>query len=200
MKSFILGIAGYARCGKNSMARALEKVFSEKSILTKEYAFASELKKELNPLTTLNLGISTFTEDDKEKKIIRPLLICWGTQIWRELDTDHWVKKVDESIQNATFPHIALVTDVRFENESSWVQEKGGTILHLTRTIDGKPIEAGSLDEAKNDPIVKNKSNYCYEWGTFGDNFEQECYYKAKELVEKLFSENIPVWQKYFPI
>jgi hypothetical protein len=200
MKSFILGIAGYARCGKNSMARAISKVLVEKGILVKEYAFASELKKELNPLTTLNLGISTFTEDNKEKKIIRPLLICWGTQVWRELDEDHWVKKVDQVIKNDPLPHVAIITDVRFPNESSWVKENNGFVLHLSRTVNNQLIEAGSLDETKYDPLVKAMSDYCYEWGTFGDSFEEKCYYKAKDLIEEIFAENLTEWQKEYQI
>ncbi len=197
-KSYILAVSGVARCGKNLFASSLIRILNEAGIETKEYSFAKELKKEVNPLTALNLGISAFTEDDKEKAIIRPLLLCWGTDVWRKLDENHWVKKVEDVIKNSTVPHIAVVTDARFENECLWAQ-RNGFVFHVEKLKDGKVLPPNNKDEEKNDPIVKNLANYRHIWQTFGDDHANLGYYNVRELVNSLFSDKIPAWQKDFP-
>ena len=84
MKFSLIGLAGYARSGKNSFADFIGD--NSKSI-----SFAYALRKELDNFLIEKLGISAFTEDPKEKEIVRPLLVCWGTEIMRnQIDQDHW--------------------------------------------------------------------------------------------------------------
>ena len=47
-------------------------------------AFADELKKDVDSFLIEKLGISAFTENTKEKEIIRPMLTTWGTEIMRK--------------------------------------------------------------------------------------------------------------------
>lgn len=195
-----LVISGVARSGKNLMARSIIRFLTGKGISAKEYAFATELRKELNPLTTLNLGISAFTQDEAEKKIVRPLLMVWGTDIWRKLDENHWVKKIDAAIQNDAHPHIAVVSDGRFENEIKWAQ-KNGYVIHLERRQDGKIVPPNNSDEEKNDPIVKKLANFNHIWETFGEDFDNLGYYDTVNLLNKIFPpEQIQTWQQDFPI
>lgn len=198
--SYKVVISGCARVGKNLFARSAVKYFKSLGINAKEYSFAHELKKECNPFTLLNFGISAFTEDHEEKKIIRPLLLCVGTQMWRNLDANHWIKKVDEAINNDPYPHVAVLSDGRFENEIEWAN-KNGTSIHLTRTNNGILIPPNNQDEQLNDPICKMKCNWHYQWETFGENFENIGYYSVETFLKEIFPPNqISQWQNDFSI
>ena len=200
VNSYKVTISGVARCGKNLSARSAVKYFREFGIFAKEYSFAYELRKECNPFTLLSFGISAFTENDDEKKIIRPLLLCVGTQMWRNLDVDHWVKKVDEAINNDPHPHIAVLSDGRFSNEIEW-SNKNGTSIHLTRTNNGIPVPPNNKDEQENDPLVKNLCKFHHSWETFGSGFEDSGYYSVANFLKEAFSpEQISQWQNDFPI
>lgn len=200
IKSYRFTVSGVARCGKNLFARSSVKYFRSLGINSKEYSFARELKKECDPFTLLNFGISAFTENDEEKKIIRPLLLCVGTQMWRNLDVDHWVKKVDEAINNEPYPHIAVLSDGRFSNEIEW-SNKNGTSIHLTRTNNGIPVPPNNPDEEFNDPICRMKCHWRHQWETFGSNFEESGYYNVANFLKEVFSpEQISQWQNDFPI
>jgi hypothetical protein len=52
----------------------------------------------------------------------RTLLQWWGTEYRRTRDTNYWVKKLDATLK-AERPRIALITDMRFPNEVSWVKQ-----------------------------------------------------------------------------
>jgi len=52
----------------------------------------------------------------------RLLLQWWGTEYRRAQDANYWVKRLDETLK-AEKPRIALVTDLRFPNEVSWVKQ-----------------------------------------------------------------------------
>lgn len=193
-------ISGVARSGKSTFSRSTVRYFNSLGIRTKEYSFASELKKECDLFTLLNFGISAFTENDAEKKIIRPLLLCVGTQIWRNLDVDHWIKKVDAAIEDFPYPHIAVLGDGRFSNEIEWAQ-KNGIAIHLSRTNGGILVPPNNKDEEENDPICSSLANHQFSWETFGDNFEEMSYYSVSEYLKKIFPpEQISKWQNDFPI
>ncbi len=199
--NYIIGITATKRSGKDSLCKGMIDVFADKGILAKRYAFADELKKELNPLFLLNSGVSAFTEDEVEKELVRPTLIAYGTGFWRKKDPYHWLKKVESAIKKDKQPHIAIIPDVRFpEDEGKWVKDNG-FLIHLTRFDDDCACcpPAGE-DEAFNDPILKKMSNYCHEWETFGEDNLVQCYYHARWIVDSIFTDKISQWQNDFPI
>lgn len=200
-QKFKIGITATKRSGKDSLCKAMIDAFADKGILAKRYAFADELKKELNPLFLLNSGISAFTEDPVEKELVRPTLIAYGTGFWRKKDPYHWLKKVESAIQNDKTPHIAIITDVRFpEDEGKWAKNNG-FLIHLKRfNDDGLYCPPAGEDEAKNDPILEKISNYKHEWPTFGEDNLIQCYYHARHIIEDNFADKISQWQNDFPI
>ena len=87
----LIGIAGFARSGKDSLA----KILSNLSDHCKITSFAYYLKKDIDPFLQSRLNISAFTENPKEKEIIRPLLVCWGTKVIRDkIDKEYWIRKM----------------------------------------------------------------------------------------------------------
>ena len=76
------------------------------------------------------MGISAFTEDKKEKDIIRPFLVFWGTDIMRGRDEDVWVKKLQSSLKE---DQVNIISDLRFTNELDWIQNNNGVSVMLSR-------------------------------------------------------------------
>lgn len=160
----LIGISGLARSGKDSFYEKCIPFLEEKGFKYKRFAFADALKEECDPFLKDNVGISAFTENNKEKEIIRPLLVVYGTHIRRKMNKNCWIEKIEpkvkDSISEKTF---SFITDVRFDNEIEWVHSLGGDTIHITR----KGISPPNQDEKENDPILRNKSKFLVEWGDF---------------------------------
>ena len=95
MEPFIFGIAAFARSGKDTFAKILKNISKEKYGLDSEIiSFANALKKALDPWLIEEFGISAFTQDEHEKKIIRPILVAWG-EAKRQINPNYWISKVE---------------------------------------------------------------------------------------------------------
>ena len=127
-KHKIIGISGNARSGKDTLGRNMVSILSDSGIKAKTFSFAHELKKSVDGFLIEQLGISAFTEDSDEKKIIRPFLVNWGTEIMRKKDSEHWIKSIEKKLSEDC---VNIITDVRFENELDWVKEKDGLSVFL---------------------------------------------------------------------
>ena len=69
---------------------------------------------------------------------MRRLLQWWGTEYRRSRFPDYWVSRID-------IPELVniAITDIRFRNEAKWVQQQGGQLWYVARTL-----KAGSVDLA----------------------------------------------------
>ena len=86
----IVGIAGYARTGKDTFGSILIKELKNAGLSAKKLSLAFELKSDLDSFLIQKFDISAFTEDPKEKNFIRPLLICYGTDLMRKKDPKYY--------------------------------------------------------------------------------------------------------------
>jgi hypothetical protein len=164
----IFGIAGVARCGKDTLGKHL-----------------MELKRDLDPFLKDKLNISAFTENNSEKDLIRPMLVCWGTDTCRKIDPDYWIKKIEKQVKTSINNKIIVViTDVRYENEAKWIKENGGFLIHLSR-MGQKP---SNFQERLNDPIVKRNADHIIKWKTFTDEKETCNYHLSKLFYTKGWS------------
>jgi hypothetical protein len=163
----LIGLCGFARSGKNSFADFI----IDSCPKVRALSFAHALKKELQPFVFQQLGISTFTEDPKEKEMIRPLLVCWGTRIIREhIDKNYWVKKLTESVNNNRKNKIiSIITDVRFINEIEWIHNEGGLSIFVER----EGIIPKNADESKFTEPLKEKCNLIFTWKNLS-NLQEE--------------------------
>jgi hypothetical protein len=109
------------------------------------------------------------------KADIRDFLVWYGTTWWRKREPNRWIDKVDLNMKaDANDIDIAIVSDVRYLNESDWVHSWNGYMVHLSSytqsTLMGSPIgdkvfaHAPNEQEKINDPIVKSASDYQVEW------------------------------------
>ena len=103
------------------------------------------------------------------------------------------LKKIEEQadalIERGILP---VITDVRYENEASWIHKKGGKLIHISRMI---PIEnseeegilpPANLEEAENDPILMKNSDATITWRTYGSEKTSQGQLPVKECLKNL--------------
>ena len=74
----------------------------------------------------------------------REVLQYLGTDIFRSMYQNVWVDACLRQIQEDA-PEVALVSDVRFDNEIKAIQEQGGFVIGLTRN----PYKASDMHESE---------------------------------------------------
>ena len=172
----LIGISGLARSGKDSFYEMAAELLENMDIASKRYAFADSLKEECDQLLTNNINISAFTSDDNEKRIIRPLLVTYGTEIRRKLNPNCWIEKIQSSVKkDISLNKVVFITDVRFPNEQQWVHQLKGESVHVTR----KGINPPNRDEEVNNPILLRGSSHNINWG----DFDKQNIEKSKKAI-----------------
>ena len=164
-KPKILLLSGYARTGKDTFFDLLQQVaIEDNNNIFSGFSFAYELKKDLAPLVE-EMGINIFNPTDEQKKIIRNLMIAYGCA-WREIDINHWVKKVDAKIDTLTEGSIAVIRDTRFISEVQYYFDKYGRenvlLVEIIRNGAPQPPE----EELKNQPELSKNADVVLQWET----------------------------------
>ena len=191
----MIGISGYARSGKDTFGEALVKKLKEYGVKSKVYALANQLKIDINFLTESDFKISSFTKNDEEKKIIRPLLVGYG-ESWRKADPDHWINILDSNFEPKTLP---IITDIRYENEGKWILKDNGFLLNLNRQLnDGKFISFANKEEELNAPLVAKISTFNLTWISTDDQdiIEQI----VESFIISILGEKIESWKATYPL
>ena len=162
----IIGLCGHAQSGKDTFCELTKAFLDKKRVAASRIAFADELKRDLDKLCRHHIGCSAFTSDPKEKELIRPLLVAYGTDVIRKMDEDWWIERLEKNMpiyKNQEI--IPIVTDVRYPNELKWIKEKhNGVCIYITR----KGIGPANKEEKKNNSILKKEADYRIMWPTFG--------------------------------
>ena len=156
----IVGLTGYARSGKDTVA----------GILVNEYgftrvAFADKIKELLwhvNPLLETFYDLQSSVdeigwEESKKDSEVRRLLQDLGVGARRVLGEDVWVitalREMDDTDQKY------VVTDVRFENEAVMIKQLGGQLWRVKRPgveAVNNHISESNMDFYKVDQILHN--------------------------------------------
>lgn len=132
----VIGVAGYARAGKDEVGKALAR---------RGYAvtrFADELKKEVVARLPRTLRAAAAAEGypgvdidvlvrEIKPPITRAILQEYGTEVRRADDVDYWVKKWKAHVLGLSAPACAV--DVRYSNEADAVRSVGGWIVRVER-------------------------------------------------------------------
>jgi hypothetical protein len=91
-----------------------------------------------------------------------------GTDIFRKLDPDVWVKATISKIVREK-PDIAIITDCRFPNEVESIQNIGGKVLRLTRNphnsdhLSESILDKDKFDWSKFDYVIDNVDSSIYD-------------------------------------
>tara|TARA_Y100000361_G_C11141750_1_gene335524 strand:+ start:577 stop:1128 length:552 start_codon:yes stop_codon:yes gene_type:complete len=179
----IIGLSGLARCGKDSFFSFAEKYFLEKGEQCKRFAFADELKRECEEFLLKNFSISPWTDEDEEKKIIRPLLVSYGMAKREISNGTYWVLKIQKQVEEFSNDKThSVITDVRFKNEVDIINKLGGITIHITREGNEPPNE----EERINDPIVKLNCKEIFCWQDFKNFPDEDTYKMVCEFLTKV--------------
>lgn len=143
--------------GKDTLCRVMKE---ELPFEVRRFAFADELKTEVAEKYGLDLEFMLYgTSEEKDTKVstlmwgdmdekfkhnwdalmtYREVLQYYGTEICRELDKDIWVNKLRPKVEEylAANPYnVAVITDLRYDNESDMVHQLGGTVIRIDSEV-----------------------------------------------------------------
>jgi len=186
----LIGVAGYARAGKDTFCTIAKDILEANGYRVKQYSFAKALKDEVAPFLRETCGADVWTSDTETKTDFRDFLVWYGTTWWRKRDPQRWIRGVDVAIKNdqncVEFPHVALVSDVRYPNEGEWVHSWQGYLVHVAAykieevcnghgRYDFEKVffNAPNEQERINDPIVKGMADYKVQWEAKGLTLEE---------------------------
>ena len=172
MKYKVVGLCGFARSGKDTFFSIASEILDSQNKNNNRIAFADSLKEDLDPFIKEHLGFSAFTENSKEKELIRPLMVCFGADIMRKIDENYWVRKLSSKLK---INSINFITDVRYPNEIEWIQEDlGGVCINIQRAN----TRAINSEEQKNGPKVKKLADVNFKWDDLNES--NIAYYKSQ--------------------
>lgn len=174
----IIGLCGYARTGKDTLAKAITG--EDTRLCFSRFAFADELKDDVskamrNALSAAGQSVDPtyvagIMSDMKEQ--IRPMFVGLGAGM-RAIDPQHWIKRlywrmcvaldrpVDPPPAGASGQHDpgfrgmtcrCVITDVRYKNEADWVRSLGGLVVW---------IERPGVYAANDEELFKTLPDYC---------------------------------------
>jgi hypothetical protein len=192
----MIGIAGVARSGKDTLAKNLAQVIEEDlGVRVKILSFALPLRCQINELLEQFYHISAFTENEEEKKIIRPLLVAHGEQMKKRFGDKIWLDsllgEVEELSEEKVFP---IISDVRFDFEAGGLKESGGLIVHISK-VGNQP--ANEI-EVLNDPLVSKVADLNHTWPSYEPDQMDKCMDHAQILWQMLKEIKKEEWKKIY--
>lgn len=168
MHNKIIGVSGCARSGKDTFFNILKKYLPE----VEQVALAYELKKDLDDFVKSKIGISVFTDETKDKSLIRGLMVEYGKIKRQQTEGTYWTclaqKKINEILRRDQIP---VITDVRYDiypkDEFHWLKnENNGVLVHITRMFGEDEIPPANEEESINNEKLKTKADYSIKWNT----------------------------------
>lgn len=172
MLNKIIGVSGCARSGKDTFFSILKKYIPE----VEQVALAHELKKDLDDFVKSKIGISVFTDETKDKSLIRGLMVEYGKIKRQQTEGTYWTclaqKKINEILRSDKIP---VITDVRYDiypkDEFFWLKEQNnGLLVHVTRMFGSDEIPPANEEESINNEKLKTKADYSIKWNTVEAN------------------------------
>lgn len=178
MSTNIIGISGKARSGKDTIADYLIKNYGYTKL-----AYADLLKN----ITMLAFGFTKeqlygdqkFVVDEYWGNTPAYYLQILGTECFRErIDNDFWVKAAMKIVNH--YPeNLWVIPDVRFPNEVTPIQDRGGMVIRINRKNrpptgrdDNHPSEIALDDYEGFDYVIDN------------DGTIEELYNKLEGILE----------------
>jgi Deoxynucleotide monophosphate kinase len=182
----LIGLCGYAACGKDTAAQVLIEEFFFQRV-----AFAEPIKQALlalDPWVPDSTGgeylrLSEFSEsrdwaEVKEYPEVRRLMQIMGTEVGRNLfDPDIWVKLAEAKLASTLSVGHTVVTDVRFPNEARLIKRHGGALIRIIRPGFG-PVNEHVSDRAS--------ESWTYDHHLENEGTIEELHQQMRALVAQL--------------
>ena len=188
MKLKIIGIAGRARSGKDTIAKHL---VNQHGFL--RVGFADPIKDALAAMLRITPEMLERYKDEPfeslnttPRKAMQTLGTEWGRNI---IDTNVWIRMLQERIYNiatlAVYPKI-VISDVRFDNEAQAIKSWGGTVWLVERIPEPNIVTVEHSSEwGINEELVTAWITNCVDDGSSLDAL----HYQADWCLERANSE-----------
>jgi len=156
----IIGLSGYARCGKDTVAKVLIDGYNFERV-----AFADPLRDmllKIDPILFNGRRLTAFIDEygwelAKGHYEVRRLLQTLGVAARNVIDSDVWVNAAVAKIEAIT--SNCIITDVRFENEAQKIKDLGGQVWRVERPgikAINEHISESNLDSWEFDRYIRN--------------------------------------------
>jgi len=174
----IIGISGFARSGKNTLAEIIKDFCHSKKVDAKIFSFAFQLRQDLNSFCKEKFNISAFSEVTEEKNKIRPILISYG-EVQRGLSRgSYWWQKLKPEINNffRNGGNVAIISDLRFKeyefDELEYIRSYPNSCIFCVsrKNESGELVPPAHQSEADNFPKICKKSDINLIWDTVDPN------------------------------
>jgi hypothetical protein len=189
----IVGLAGNAQSGKDSLFECLTKFFYSLGCPIRRIALGDVVKKDLDHLCRERFGISAFTSDINEKTLIRSLMVEYA-RIQRILSNGTYFTKSVNNTVNTLIDNggIPIITDIRhgyfLEDELQWLREKQGILIFIDRILpNGDPVSPPNEDEEFHNAYLRPAADLSITWPTFPS-------------VEDRYNYVLPILKKFFHV
>jgi hypothetical protein len=194
-KKLLIGISGYARSGKDTLASILKESLLSSGIKTKVFSFAFSLKNDINDFCNSKIGISSFTEVTELKNKIRPILIAYG-QVQRNISNGtYWLNKLKPEIDNFFIDGgtVAIISDLRFKeyefDEVDFIRSyKNNMIITVSRIMENGILNTAAHEsESENLPRISRVADYELTWNT--NENKNELKSQSQKCLDLLYSK-----------
>jgi hypothetical protein len=187
----VIGISGAARSGKDTFFYLLNEKMKKMNFSCNRSAFADNIKQELKDVILNNFGIDVFNPSEKEKNLIRPLLVAYGTDLGRALDENIWIKRILPKIKKEQKQQdvISVITDIRYPNEQNFLRNTFNNFqsVHIERFN----CPPANKEEKTNNPKLRKNSDYIISWGDFNGNYSI-----GDPFIDGFINERIKIRQR----
>lgn len=164
-KMHLIGIAGQARAGKDTLASyILDNLSSDWS----RSSFADPMKAMLSVIGVDCSDDNKDKIDDRYGVFVRHMMQTLGTEWGRHMiDGDIWVK----AFARLNAGKCVIVPDVRFENEAALVREHG-VLIHLVGRggIEGNHVSENAIEFKPGDIVIDNSRDLAWLHGQVDGN------------------------------
>lgn len=180
----IIGIAGAARAGKDTLCRALTREFIKMGVLAVRKSIAGDtVKGDLQELIERKFKLDSFTEVTEEKEFMRPLLVEYGKMQRAKTQGRYFIEQFQPE-QDA----INILPDIRYveypKDEVFWLKnEMNGFLIFVERI----GIYDANDTEKVNNKIIRNMADHIVSWGSLSEQNDRgniDSY--AQEIIEKM--------------
>ena len=136
MQKLIMGCAGLAGAGKDTVANAI-KAYAEKIGPVAKLSFADPMRA---MLTALGVPYKYMVDRELKERPVpgfglsyRHMAQTLGTEWGRKCcGADFWLQALAVEIEQSK-AEIFLIADVRFPNEAQWITDQGGFLVRVHR-------------------------------------------------------------------
>ena len=163
----IIGIAGAARAGKDTLCRALQREFVKKGVLAVRKSIAGDtVKSDLQEIIERKFNLDSFTEKSEEKEFMRPLLVEYGKMQRAKTQGRYFIERFEPETDA-----INILPDIRYveypKDEVQWIKnEVGGFLIFIER----EGIYDANDTEKVNNKIIRNLADYTVSWKSLSED------------------------------